>query len=68
MDPAANQAALIALFFFTEQDTSRRPVALKRDEVRLNRHRALALCLSMVFSENRYTLCANAAVPVRIML
>jgi hypothetical protein len=30
--------------------------ALKRDEIRLNRHRALALCLSMIFSENRYTL------------
>jgi hypothetical protein len=29
---------------------------LKRDEIRLNRYRALALCLSMIFSENRYTL------------
>ena len=30
--------------------------ALKRDEIGLNRHRALALCLSMIFSENRCTL------------
>jgi len=30
--------------------------ALKRDENGLNRHRALALCLSMIFSENRFTL------------
>jgi len=29
---------------------------LKRDEIGLNRHRALALCLSMIFSENRFTL------------
>ncbi|WFU16650.1 hypothetical protein [Bradyrhizobium sp. CB3481] len=29
---------------------------LKRDEIGLNRHRALALCLSMIFSENRCTL------------
>jgi hypothetical protein len=26
------------------------------------------LCLSMIFSENRYPLCANAALWVRIML
>ena len=30
--------------------------ALKRDEIWLNRHRALASCLSMIFSENRFTL------------
>jgi hypothetical protein len=30
--------------------------SLKRDEIGLNRHRALALCLSMIFSENRSTL------------
>jgi len=30
--------------------------ALKRDEIRLNRHRALSFCLSMIFSENRCTL------------
>jgi len=30
--------------------------ALKRDEIKLNRHRALALSWSMIFSENRYTL------------
>ncbi len=30
--------------------------SLKRDETRLNSHRALALCLSMIFAENRYTL------------
>jgi hypothetical protein len=29
---------------------------LKRDEIKLNRHRALASCLSMIFSENRFTL------------
>jgi hypothetical protein len=29
---------------------------LKRDEIGLNGHRALALCLSMTFSENRFTL------------
>jgi hypothetical protein len=28
----------------------------KRDEFRMNRHRALALCLGMIFSENRFTL------------
>src|SRR5262249_36102157 len=30
--------------------------SLERDGIGLNRHRALALCLSMIFSENRYTL------------
>jgi hypothetical protein len=30
--------------------------SLKRDEIKLNRHRALASCLSMIFSENRFTL------------
>jgi hypothetical protein len=30
--------------------------ALKRDEFRSNRHRALAYCLRMIFSENRCTL------------
>ena len=30
--------------------------ALKRDEFRMNRHRALALCLGMIFPENRFTL------------
>jgi len=29
---------------------------LKRDEIWSNRHRALILCLSMIFSENRFTL------------
>ncbi|MGY3485619.1 hypothetical protein ACVW1C_003502 [Bradyrhizobium sp. USDA 4011] len=29
---------------------------LKRDEIRWNRHRALAPYLSMIFSENRFTL------------
>jgi len=32
------------------------PAVLKRDEIWLNRHRALILCLSMIFSENRFTL------------
>ncbi|WP_156944442.1 hypothetical protein [Bradyrhizobium sp. Ec3.3] len=31
-------------------------VRLKRDEIGLNRHRALGYCLSMIFSENRFTL------------
>ena len=35
-------------------DASLRP--LKRDGIWLNRYRALASCLSMIFSENRYTL------------
>ncbi|WLA68769.1 hypothetical protein [Bradyrhizobium diazoefficiens] len=42
--------------------------ALKRDEIGMNRHRALGYCLSMISSENRFTLCANAALRVRIML
>jgi len=29
---------------------------LKRDEIGSNRHRALASCLGMIFSENRFTL------------
>jgi len=29
---------------------------LKRDEIWMNRHRALAFCLSMIISENRFTL------------
>ena len=29
---------------------------LDRDEISMNRHPALVLCLSMIFSENRYTL------------
>jgi hypothetical protein len=37
-------------------EANEKSTALKRDEIRLNRHRALALCLSMIFSENRYTL------------
>src|SRR5262245_21925111 len=31
-------------------------VRLKRDELRMNHHRALALCLRMIFSESRCTL------------
>ncbi|MVT78426.1 hypothetical protein GPL20_36300 [Bradyrhizobium cajani] len=27
-----------------------------RDEIGINRHRALGYCLSMIFSENRFTL------------
>ncbi|MDH2343892.1 hypothetical protein QCM77_22525 [Bradyrhizobium sp. SSUT18] len=29
---------------------------LKRDEMRMNHHRALGCCLSMIFSENRFAL------------
>ena len=32
------------------------PARPERDEIELNHHRALALCLSMIFSENRFTL------------
>ncbi|MCC8969587.1 hypothetical protein [Bradyrhizobium brasilense] len=35
---------------------SRRFNGLRRDEIGLNHHRALAPCLSMIFSENRFTL------------
>jgi len=31
-------------------------VALKRDEIWMNRHRTLILWLSMIFSEKRYTI------------
>jgi len=34
-------------------------LALKRDEFGMNRHRALAYCLSMIVPENRYTLFRN---------
>ncbi|MGV7215183.1 hypothetical protein, partial [Bradyrhizobium sp. UFLA05-112] len=52
-------------------------VRLKRDEIRMNHHRALGCCLSMISAqtrsafaagENRVALCANAALRVRIML
>ncbi|MGF6306519.1 hypothetical protein ABIB82_000061 [Bradyrhizobium sp. i1.8.4] len=45
-----------------ENNLFRKPVstfpdhALKGDAIGLNRHRALAPCLSMIFSENRFTL------------
>jgi len=32
----------------------RREARLERDDFRMNRHRALIYCLSMIFSENRY--------------
>ena len=38
------------------RDPAVTPGPLKRDEIRMNCHRALALCLSMIFSENRSTL------------
>jgi hypothetical protein len=31
-------------------------IGLKRDEIGMNHHRALGCCLSMIFSENRFTL------------
>jgi hypothetical protein len=34
----------------------RRTRDLERDEIGMNRHRALGYCLSMIFSENRGTL------------
>jgi hypothetical protein len=33
-----------------------RRLSLKRDEIWMNRHRALGCCLSMIFSENRCAL------------
>jgi hypothetical protein len=38
------------------EQVCRGPKFLKRDELKMNRHRALALCLGMIFSENRFTL------------
>jgi len=38
------------------------------DAIKWNRIMISSLCLSMIFSENRFPLCANAAVPVLIML
>src|SRR4051812_37014579 len=38
------------------------------DPIRLNRIMISFLYLSMIFSENRFPLCANAALRVRIML
>jgi hypothetical protein len=31
-------------------------MALKRDEIGMNHHRAFGYCVSLIFSENRYTL------------
>ncbi|MVT50419.1 hypothetical protein GPL17_07920 [Bradyrhizobium yuanmingense] len=39
-----------------DEAAPRRSSALKRDAIRMNRHRALGCCLSMIFSENRFTL------------
>ena len=36
--------------------------ALKRDEIGMNRHRALGYCLSMIFSENRFALFPDHAL------
>jgi hypothetical protein len=42
---------------------------LSSEFMELNRvRRVLACCLSMILSENRFSLCANAALRVRIML
>jgi hypothetical protein len=42
---------------FTCADCVRMPDAsLNRDEIGINRHRALGYCLSMLFSENRLAL------------
>jgi hypothetical protein len=48
--------------------TTTEAVRLRRDGFWMNHHRALAYCLRMIFSENRDTLCADAALRVRIML
>jgi hypothetical protein len=47
----ANQLEIAGEFF-----SAVIPGRLKRDEMRVNHHRALDYCLSMIFSENRFTL------------
>ncbi|MCA6111850.1 hypothetical protein [Bradyrhizobium cenepequi] len=51
-DPLRKTGAHFALALAFESGTN----ALKRDEMRMNHHRALGCCLSMIFSENRFTL------------
>jgi hypothetical protein len=41
---------------------------LERDDFSSNRRPTLSFCSSMIFSENRCPLCADAALRVRIML
>jgi hypothetical protein len=38
------------------EDAPLSSAVLKRDDFGMNRHRALARCLGMIFSENRFTL------------
>jgi hypothetical protein len=40
---------------------------LEHDSTELNHAPELSFCLSMIFSENRFPLCANAALRVRIV-
>jgi hypothetical protein len=59
-DAAAHQQNGFAHIYF-ENEVFRfsfvaQPARLERDGIRLNRHRALDPCLSMIFSENRYPL------------
>jgi hypothetical protein len=41
---------------------------IERDDASSNRHRALLIDLNMTFAENRYPLCADAALRGRIVL
>ena len=46
----------VASFFAYRKGCAVRPSALEHDVIRCNRHHALALCLSMIFTENRFPL------------
>jgi hypothetical protein len=50
----STRAEIAARYFITR--LQRNASSLKRDEIRMNRHRALGSCLSMIFSENRVAL------------
>jgi len=53
---ASNHALLAANYLAFVKLAAIRIRVLKRDEIWMNRHRALGLCLSVIFSENRCTL------------
>jgi hypothetical protein len=54
MKSCASGVSILARFAARRKAVARR--RLKRDDFSLNRHPALASCLSMIFSENRCTL------------
>jgi hypothetical protein len=47
---------LLQAFLVSRLAPGQRNRQLKREEIGMDRHRALACCLSMIFSENRFTL------------